>query len=192
MQTDYPHTALTHLRLPGASIGLRGCTRSNLSQGGFTLLELLIVIALIGILATIAGPNFQEMLKRNAVVSQNNELVALINTAKSEAVRRSTEVTISIDRPGENTWIASLLDPENTDKSLRQTSNPKVRLAGATGFTFNSRGYLRADGDSGSESLGTAVNLSLTHVNCTSPGQHRTITILPTGQIAGRSSDDCS
>ena len=182
MPTDTPHSVLAHRDLHFGPLNRQRCKRISLSQRGFTLLELLIVIALIGILATIAVPNFQEMVKRNAVVSQNNELVALINTAKSEAVRRSTAVTISIVDAGTDSWRAQLQDPDTVGIFLRETSNPSVILDGPETFTFNSRGYLGVDGE-----LGDEVALSLRHINCTSQGQHRTIKILPTGQLVGSS-----
>ena len=182
MPTDTPHSVLAHRDLHLGPLNRQRYKRISLSQRGFTLLELLIVIALIGILATIAVPNFQEMVKRNAVVSQNNELVALINTAKSEAVRRSTAVTISIVAAGTDSWRAQLQDPDTVGIFLRETSNPSVILNGPETFTFNSRGYLGVDGE-----LGDEVALSLTHINCTSQGQHRTIKILPTGQLVGSS-----
>jgi len=182
MKADDDNNFWSHRRFHIESKTHERGERLRLSTRGFTLLELLIVITLIGILATIAVPNFQEMVKRNAVVSQNNELVALINTAKSEAVRRSTAVTISIVDAGTDSWRAQLQDPDTVGIFLRETSNPSVILDGPETFTFNSRGYLGVDGE-----LGDEVALSLRHINCTSQGQHRTIKILPTGQLVGSS-----
>jgi len=197
MQTDYPHTALIHLGLHGAPICFQRCNRSNLSQRGFTLLELLIVIALIGILAAIAVPNFQEMVKRNAVVSQNNELVALLNTAKSEAVRRSTAVRINVEGLDSGAWQAILLDPD-TDQTLRSTANSRVILADidqsldSIEIIFNSRGYLGQSWSNPDDWYTGGITLRLRHINCTpgSIGQSREIQIRATGQIEG-TPDDC-
>ena len=193
MKADDDNNFWSHRRFHIESKTHERGERLRLSTRGFTLLELLIVITLIGILATIAVPNFQEMVKRNAVVSQNNELVALINTAKSEAVRRSTAVRIVIVDLGSGTWQATVRDPD-TDEELRTTANPRVILAdkkdpsiGNSEITFNSRGYLGASWSNPDEWNTGGITLRLEHINCTvgSPGQGRDIQIRPTGQIEG-------
>src|SRR5690606_23138211 len=43
-------------------------------SSGFTLLELMVVIAIAGILAAIAAPSFQELILRNSVAAQAGQL----------------------------------------------------------------------------------------------------------------------
>lgn len=61
---------------------------------GFTLVELLITIAIVSILAAIGVPSFREMLRQNRATSLANELATSLNLARSEAIKRGTPVTL--------------------------------------------------------------------------------------------------
>ena len=61
---------------------------------GFTLLELIITLAVAAILVTIGIPSFVETLRNNRLVTQTNELVATLNLARTEAIKRGVPVTI--------------------------------------------------------------------------------------------------
>ena len=72
-------------------------------QRGFTIIELLITMTIVGILATLAGPSFSEMLKNNRLTTQTNDLILAMNIARSEAVKRGRSVTITSDT-NTNDW----------------------------------------------------------------------------------------
>ena len=54
---------------------------------GFTLVELIIAIAILAILLAIGLPSFQGSLRNSRVISTTNELIASISLARSEALR---------------------------------------------------------------------------------------------------------
>jgi type IV fimbrial biogenesis protein FimT len=54
---------------------------------GFSLIELMIAIAILAILLAIGLPSFQGSLRNNRVTSTTNELMASISLARSEALR---------------------------------------------------------------------------------------------------------
>lgn len=60
---------------------------------GFTLMELMLAIAVLGILTAVAVPSFTAMINRNRLTSQSNELLAAIQYARMEAIRTSAKVT---------------------------------------------------------------------------------------------------
>ena len=173
-------------------------TKKPRPHRGFTLIELLVVLTLIAILAAIGVPSFREMIKNNRVTGQNNELVAMLNFAKSEAVRRSTTVTVTLSSDG-NSWSGGVPDPTGeADVAncplgvLRCALGNRVALDPTTfSVSFNSRGYIV--GDSDDETVFAPdedITLRLQHQDCR-PGarQSRVIEILPTGLVTSMPSE---
>tara|TARA_B110000263_G_scaffold247803_1_gene261384 strand:- start:404 stop:961 length:558 start_codon:yes stop_codon:yes gene_type:complete len=69
---------------------------------GFTMVEMLFVIVIMGIGMSIAVPSFQGMLQRNRLVTQTNDLSLAINLARSEASRigNTTSLQAAVGTPG--------------------------------------------------------------------------------------------
>ena len=63
-------------------------------DSGFTVQELMIALAIAGILLGLAVPSFQTALYNNRLTSQANQLIAALNSARSEALKRGVRVTI--------------------------------------------------------------------------------------------------
>lgn len=73
---------------------------------GFTLTELMIVMALVGILIAIAAPGFGALTRSNRVTVAANELTNLLNYARSEALTRG--LNVSVEAPSVNNWSGAL------------------------------------------------------------------------------------
>lgn len=113
-------------------------------MNGFTLLELLVAVALVALLAGVGFPNFARLIEVNRVVSATNEFKTALNYARSEAVRRNESVTLDPLAGGWQTgWQVTV-----SGQALRRwpQSVDGLEVLGATNpLHFTSLGRLQAD-----------------------------------------------
>ena len=65
---------------------------------GFTLIELMVTIAVMAIIATIAAPSFGDMIARQKLNTSTRDLMMAINQAKSQAALMKTTVALCLSR----------------------------------------------------------------------------------------------
>ncbi|MFM7330685.1 MAG: GspH/FimT family pseudopilin [Brachymonas sp.] len=70
------------------------------TQNGFTLVELMVTVALFAILMVLAVPSFNGVMASNRLTSTTNELFTAMSIAKSEAVKLGTRVTVCASSDG--------------------------------------------------------------------------------------------
>ncbi len=124
------------------------------STAGFTLIELIIVVALAAIMMTLAVPSFQNIAANNRITSHTNELVMAISMGRSEAVKRNVRVILcrsaNATAPAPqcggsaNTWTSGWLlfasgDTNNTYQAAVDTLI-RVGEAARTGIQIRTNG----------------------------------------------------
>ncbi len=62
---------------------------------GFTIVELMITLALAAVLLTIGIPSFTQLLRKNAITSQSNTILSSLLYARSEAITENNNSTNS-------------------------------------------------------------------------------------------------
>lgn len=73
-------------------------------QTGFTLTELLTVVAIAAILAGLAAPAFNDFIKNERIVAETNDVVAAFQLARTEALKRNQRITMCpSDNPAAST-----------------------------------------------------------------------------------------
>lgn len=113
----------------------------NKKSQGFTLLELIVTIAIIGILAAIAAPSFSRMMAGNQLQTAVGEWRTAFYLAQKEAIRRKTRVQICPSTDGEECasdlknykvgWIVWDVDAENLIRDFPPTlkgNDEKIKL----------------------------------------------------------------
>lgn len=66
---------------------------------GFTLIELMVTLAIAAIVLTIGVPSFQSVIRNNQLTTRINSLVGAINLARSEAIKRDATDAATAPRP---------------------------------------------------------------------------------------------
>ena len=74
--------------------------RGRMRSRGFTLGELLVTLAVLAVVLTVAVPAFTNFVKNNRLAAATNQLGAALAYARSEAVRRGRPVTVCASSDG--------------------------------------------------------------------------------------------
>lgn len=69
-------------------------TRVHTHAGGFSLMELMITVAVAAILLGLAAPSFQDTIRNNRLTTAANDLLHSTQLARSEALKRQTPVVV--------------------------------------------------------------------------------------------------
>jgi type IV fimbrial biogenesis protein FimT len=157
--------SLIGVRRPGIACG-RASARGPIRRGerGFTMVELLITIAVAAVLIVIAVPSFRNITLSNKLTTAANDVISAINVARMEAVKRNANTQLCSNSASVNTAdtlgtaCTTEIGAVYTVVVVGATPTPTRVLAGTAGITgaVQLKGDMKAIRFSG-QGLGQAV-----------------------------------
>jgi prepilin-type N-terminal cleavage/methylation domain len=81
-------------------------------ERGFTLIEILVVVTIIGVIALCAIPSFASYRRRASCLAAGNELRGILREVRSRAIARGRNAGVKFVRSGNN-WTYTLYDDGN-------------------------------------------------------------------------------
>lgn len=154
---------------------------------GITLLEIMIAVAVLGIITGLAVPSLRSAIQNSRAAAHSNEFIAALNLARSEAVKRRATVTICTSSDGATCRANGSTDANNWHKGwvvlwgatvlrAEQGLDTEFTLVGDTN---------RVDFSSSGSSVGSVVtpSFNLTASGCVG-NNRRLITLGITGRVS--------
>jgi type IV fimbrial biogenesis protein FimT len=112
---------------PRAQWSLQLAGRTFFPANGFTLVEMMIVLAISAIMVSMALPSFTGLIARNRLSSESSGLMADLMLARSEALRQGSLVTVCASADGQTcsngaNWASGRIT--FTDQGVAGTFDP--------------------------------------------------------------------
>jgi type IV fimbrial biogenesis protein FimT len=114
-------------------------TSAHRRHRGFTLVEALVVLAIVGVLLRVAFAGLQDVAAASRISAATYQLVSELNHARSEAIRRNTRVVVCKSGDGESCTGAGDWDQgwivfhDDNNNALREGSEAVIRRGERTG-----------------------------------------------------------
>ncbi len=131
---------------------MRAANRSR----GFSLIEFMIALIILSILVGIAVPGFLDFLRRQKMSSSANSALAMLQYARSEAIKRQSDIEVNF--VADSTGWTIEVRRDDTDELLRtlRKDDTQTEWSGSNRILFDLRGrpaaascmQLAVDGDS--------------------------------------------
>ena len=169
---------------------------------GFTLLELMVTLAVAAVVLTLGVPSFQALIRSNRLTTLTNELVGALHLTRSEAIKRNHRVTLcksangaqcaSGDQGYEQGWIV-FDDPNNNATVDSGETIIRVFAAAPAGMTLtgntNVAHYISYTATGTSHLVSNAFQAGTLTV-CLTP-EARDIVINSVGRVRTEPAPDC-
>lgn len=127
---------------------------NKMKNNGFTLIELMVTLAIATIITLIAVPSFTTLIKNNRIITSGNIFISALSYARSEATKRAQTITVA-SNSGTTSWeggwevrqgatVIRVYEALPTGNTLTNTAGSAATvlfdsrggLSGATSLTF--------------------------------------------------------
>jgi type IV fimbrial biogenesis protein FimT len=116
---------------------------------GFTLIELMVVVSVIAIFSSLAGPSFRNLIAKQRLASAASALTESLWVGRSEALKRNTDVSFRFTSASAG-WNVTLGTAGTGTTLHSQDGFPSITSSSsggaATVFSFNNYGRLSSTG----------------------------------------------
>jgi len=161
-------------------------------NAGFTIIELMVTMVLGAVLMAVGIPSVRTFLRNAELTSASNNLIAAVNAARGEAMKRGSNAMI-IPKPGigwSRGWVVfidqnrnGLYDPAGDitifDQSL--PADTSLAVSGSAAYLlFDPSGYAKTTGGGFS-----ATTMTIKRTDVSDFSQIRRIKVAQTGRVRG-------
>jgi type IV fimbrial biogenesis protein FimT len=158
---------------------------------GFTIIEILIVVAIAGVLVTIALPNLRDLIVRMRVKTFASDMQASLQLARSEAIKRNAGMQVV---PVDSTnWAAGwtvrvqstgavLLTQDAYSNITVRTANASYTSAAVANVTFSGTGRETGSAGAGIAFVAYSPQYSVIQARC--------VVLSPSGRPSLRNDSD--
>lgn len=124
------------------------------TRGGFTLVEIMIALAIVGIVVMLATGTFQEMMEKYRVEGETKQMFADLMDARGRAMQRNRVFHVQITS-NEYKMFEDTHPPPDGDSDLTGSDTQMISVTvkhaitptgGLSGFRFNRNGIASATG----------------------------------------------
>jgi type IV fimbrial biogenesis protein FimT len=101
-------------------------------HSGFTVIELMITIAVMVILISLAVPSFRDLIDKSRLRGATDDIVNLLNVSRANAVKLGKQVNVSVDA---SNWCAGAVDADSAGTNTPGNAIPAVSACDCTATT---------------------------------------------------------
>ena len=157
-------------------------------RNGFTFIEMIVTLTIAGILIALAAPAMRDFILNQRLATQANDFIGDLNLARSEAIRRATNVTVckqggtlaSPSCSSSAAWSAGRVVFVDTDSDGQLESNETVLRVRESLDGNNTNSIVFAS--TGLTTLTTGTEVTMRFCDSRGPGKAVTLFINYTGR----------